>query len=99
MIGWLTRRWERRLQMARVSIAQALLVEPSKRWFGWDLSREAGVSSGIVYPVLQRMLKEGLLVHGWETAEEAGRRPPRRWVQPSERGRDELWSCIVPEWS
>jgi PadR family transcriptional regulator PadR len=54
----------------------ALLAEPSRWRYGYDLSRETGLASGTLYPILMRLSQQKLLDTGWEPAEEAGR-PPR----------------------
>lgn len=54
----------------------ALLAEPSRWRYGYDLSRETGLASGTLYPILMRLSQQQLLDTGWESAEEPGR-PPR----------------------
>jgi PadR family transcriptional regulator PadR len=54
----------------------ALLAEPSRWRYGCDLSREIGLASGTLYPILMRLSQQRLLDTGWEPANEPGR-PPR----------------------
>lgn len=67
------------------ALAQVLLAltdDPSSRHWGYDLSKRAGVRSGVLYPILHRMLDEGWLEDGWEdTTDTLGRRPPRRYYE------------------
>lgn len=49
---------------ALVLVAIALMADPSGRHWGYELSRQSGVRSGVMYPLLQRMLDEGWLTDG-----------------------------------
>jgi len=57
-------------------VFDALLAEPDTWRYGYDLSRETGLASGSLYPILIRLAERGLLDTRWEPAAEAGR-PPR----------------------
>jgi DNA-binding PadR family transcriptional regulator len=52
------------------------------------LARVATVRSGVVYPLLTRLLDAGWLADGWEQGVEG--RPPRRYYELTEDGRGEL---------
>jgi DNA-binding PadR family transcriptional regulator len=53
------------------------LYERPRAWrHGYDLSKETGLQSGTLYPVLARLSDQGLLEHEWEPSELPGR-PPR----------------------
>ncbi len=54
----------------------ALLAEPSRWRYGYDLSRETGLASGTLYPILMRLSQQKLLDTEWEPSDEPGR-PPR----------------------
>ena len=77
---------------ALVAVAAALMSDPGGRHWGYELSRQSGIRSGVMYPVLRRMLDEGWLADGWEDQAEAGRgkRPPRRYYEVTDLGRSEL---------
>lgn len=66
------------------------MADPDGRHWGYDLSRVAGVSSGVLYPMLTRFLEQGLVTDGWEDPEERSGRPPRRYYQLTDAGRREL---------
>ncbi|MEU8607157.1 PadR family transcriptional regulator [Actinoplanes sp. NPDC048791] len=55
---------------------EALLAEPARWRYGYDLSRETGLASGTLYPILMRLSAQQLLDTGWEASDEPGR-PPR----------------------
>jgi len=54
----------------------ALLTDPTRWRYGYDLSRETGLASGTLYPILMRLSGQHLLDTGWEPSDEPGR-PPR----------------------
>ena len=76
---------------ALVQVAVALMERPGDRHWGYDLSKRADVRSGVLYPILRRMLEEGWLTDGWEetTGQRPGR-PPRRYYEITEAGAKEL---------
>lgn len=70
------------------AVAVALMDDPSSPHWGYPLSKGSGVSSGVLYPILSRMLDEGWLRDGWEEgglAAEA-KRPPRRYYTITTKG-------------
>jgi PadR family transcriptional regulator, regulatory protein PadR len=80
---------------ALVQVALVLLDDPLGRHWGYDLFKRSGVRSGVVYPILQRMLADGWVVDGWEDpAEVAGRRPARRYYELTDKGRRALGGLL-----
>jgi PadR family transcriptional regulator PadR len=72
---------------ALVQVVIALLDEPTGKHWGYELSKQAGVRSGVLYPILHRMLDAGLLTDGWEDPKELdGKRPPRRYYELTGEG-------------
>jgi PadR family transcriptional regulator PadR len=80
---------------ALVQLAAALMAAPEDRHWGYQLSKASGVRSGAMYPRLTSMLEEGWLSDGWETREEAGGRPPRRYYRLTEQGKVELGAILA----
>jgi PadR family transcriptional regulator, regulatory protein PadR len=80
-----------------VAVAVALMCDPAAHHWGYDLSRRSGVRSGVMYPILQRMLDEGWLVDGWEEQARAGRgkRPPRRYYELTTVGKSALGALVA----
>lgn len=80
---------------ALVQVAIALMADPQGRHWGYELSKAAGVRSGVMYPVLRRMLEEGWLADGWEAgADTGGKRPPRRYYRVTDSGQRELGAVL-----
>src|ERR1700736_1833849 len=51
-------------------------LEAPKDWnYGYDISRNTGLKSGTLYPILMRLAERKLLEASWETAEIG--KPPR----------------------
>ncbi len=82
---------------ALVQVAIALMADPSGRHWGYELSKQSGVRSGVMYPLLQRMLDEGWLADGWEDQAQTGRakRPPRRYYELTGAGKAALGAVIA----
>jgi PadR family transcriptional regulator PadR len=70
---------------AMVQVAMALMSDPSGKHWGYDIHKTSGIRSGALYPILHRLLEEGLLTDGWEDAPER-KRPPRRYYVLTEEG-------------
>ena len=80
---------------ALMQIAVALMADPSAWHWGYEVSRRADVRSGVMYPILRRMLEKGWLADGWEDGEptEMGR-PPRRYYRVTSEGRKQLGALL-----
>jgi len=80
-----------------VQVAIALLDNGSERHWGYELSKQSGVRSGVMYPTLQRMLDEGWLTDGWEDQSPSGRakRPPRRYYELTDEGKAALGAVLA----
>ena len=79
----------------------AVLLECPQTWrHGYDLSKETGLRSGTLYPLLMRLSEQGLLEGRWQEAERAGL-PPRHVYRLTVAGlalaRDQELAAIVAE--
>jgi PadR family transcriptional regulator PadR len=84
-----------KLTNALVQVALAIASKPDDPLWGYDLSKETGLRSGVLYPILHRMLDEGWLVDGWEDLDPAiDKRPPRRYYRLTEEGSRELGALL-----
>jgi PadR family transcriptional regulator, regulatory protein PadR len=81
---------------ALVQVALALMADVSGRHWGYELSKQSGVRSGVMYPILARMLAEAWLTDGWEDQAQVGRakRPPRRYYELTDKGKAALGAVI-----
>ncbi|WP_236621576.1 PadR family transcriptional regulator [Asticcacaulis benevestitus] len=52
------------------------MIQPQAWRYGYDLSKETGLKSGTLYPLLIRLHDQGLLEAEWRPAAKPGR-PPR----------------------
>src|SRR4029453_5142766 len=57
-------------------VFEALLGQPDLWRYGYDLSKQTGLPSGTLYPILIRLSGRGFLETRWEEPEVPGR-PPR----------------------
>jgi PadR family transcriptional regulator, regulatory protein PadR len=64
----------------------AALLDRAQSWrHGYDLSRETGLRSGTLYPLLIRLSAQGLLESRWQEATRPGL-PPRHVYRLTARG-------------
>lgn len=78
-----------RLRSSRqtLDILETLLAHPSQWHHGYAISRQTGVPSGTLYPVLMRLDKLGWLETKWEESAAQGR-PPRHLYRLTGNGRE-----------
>jgi PadR family transcriptional regulator, regulatory protein PadR len=66
------------------------LGRQGRRWrYGYDLSKENGLKSGSLYPILIRLADRGLLETDWESEPPRGR-PPRHLYRLTSAGEARL---------
>lgn len=60
--------------------------------YGFDLLEQTGLTSGTVYPALERLERLGFARSRWEDASvaHADKRPPRKYFEVTREGRAEL---------
>jgi PadR family transcriptional regulator PadR len=64
----------------------AILMEQPRKWrHGYDLSRDTGLKSGTLYPILMRLCDRNILQSKWEPSSEPGR-PPRHMYRLTTAG-------------
>src|SRR3981189_803321 len=64
-----------RLSPQPLQVLDAFLQTPKDWTYGYDISRNTGLKSGTLYPILMRLAERKLLEASWETAETG--KPPR----------------------
>jgi len=75
----------RRPSNQAVRLLRALLSRPQEWRYGYALSKEVGLKSGTLYPLLMRMTDEGLLESQWDPAARFGV-PPRHSYRLTQHG-------------
>ncbi|GGH07430.1 PadR family transcriptional regulator [Silvibacterium dinghuense] len=65
-------------------VLRELLRSPRAWSYGYDISRETGLKSGTLYPLLIRLAEQQLLETRWEAAENG--RPPRHMYRLTANG-------------
>lgn len=73
-----------------VQVALALSADVVGQHWGYELSKASGVRSGVLYPILDRMLCEGWLTDGWEDPPPGTQRPRRRYYELTDKGRRQI---------
>jgi PadR family transcriptional regulator, regulatory protein PadR len=80
---------------ALVQVAIALLDDPHGQHWGYELSKEASVPSGVLYPLLSRLLEHGWVTDGWEDPSTIEGRPPRRYYTLTDEGIRQLRGIVA----
>jgi len=75
---------ELRLSPQTLQVLDAFLQAPSNWKYGYDISRNTGLKSGTLYPILIRLAERKLLETSWETAEIG--KPPRHLYRLTPEG-------------
>ena len=73
-----------RLSPQTLKVLDAFLEAPREWRYGYDISRDTGLKSGTLYPILMRMAERELLDTSWETVEEG--KPPRHLYRLTPEG-------------
>jgi PadR family transcriptional regulator PadR len=77
-----------------IQVALALTRKPKEAHWGYELAQRTGVKAGVVYPLLGRLLKDGMLTDGWESDPHPGK-PPRRYYRLTREGTVWLNSVVM----
>jgi len=64
--------------------------------YGFDIMEETGLTSGTIYPALDKLEALGLATSEWEEGKIAQqeKRPPRRYYRISQRGEEVLLAAM-----
>jgi PadR family transcriptional regulator PadR len=84
-----------RLTFQTLQVLRALLDDPVGEHYGLEISRESGLPTGSIYPILARLEAAGLATSAWEDIDEAAaKRRRRRYYRLTSNGlefaRDEV---------
>ena len=72
-----------------------MLRKPRTWHYGYELSRDTGLSSGTLYPLLMRLSDQGLLESHWQEPERPGK-PPRHVYRLTSEGLAFARSTVAP---
>ena len=75
----------RKLSRPTTQLLAALLARPGVWRYGYELTKELGLQSGTLYPLLIRLSDKGLLEAEWHPAVRPGR-PPRHAYRLTQAG-------------
>ena len=73
-----------RMSSQTLDVLDALLSDAASWRYGYDLSRDTGLKSGTLYPILMRLAGRHWLETRWETAEPG--KPPRHLYRLTPHG-------------
>lgn len=73
-----------RLSPQTLLVLDSFSQKPARWRYGYLLSRETGLKSGTLYPILMRLAKHGLLETRWEQTEQGV--PPRHTYRLTSKG-------------
>jgi PadR family transcriptional regulator len=73
-----------RISTQTLQVLELFVGRPSGWRYGYELSRETGLKSGTLYPILIRLSKHGLLETKWVTTEDGV--PPRHTYRLTAKG-------------
>lgn len=69
----------------QTTLVLAEFLQCEQEWrYGYDISRNTGLKSGTLYPILMRLAEHQLLETSWETTETG--RPPRHMYKLTNDG-------------
>ena len=85
-----------RLTRTTAKVLLALAEQPQAWRYGYDLSRQTGLKSGTLYPLLMRLAERGWLQTRWEDSGLAGR-PPRHMYRLTGDGQAQAAALAAPD--
>ena len=85
-----------RLSPQTVQVLAEFLQQPKVWKYGYDISRNTGLKSGTLYPMLMRLAEYALLETRWEDAEPG--KPPRHMYRLSADGLRYAREQVVSPW-
>ena len=75
-----------RISRQTLAVLTSLLNDPAEWRYGYDLSRDTGLKSGTLYPILMRLSDAKWMETRWEDSPDPGR-PPRHMYRLTSEGR------------
>ena len=81
-----------RMSPQTISVLEHFAERPSGWHYGYELSRETGLKSGTLYPILMRLAEYGILETKWITTENGV--PPRHTYRLTTKGVEVLREAL-----
>lgn len=78
---------QRKCSFQTLNLLAVLLEQPRSWRHGYDLSQEARLKAGTLYPILMRLSDRNLLESKWQESDYPGR-PPRHLYRLTSKGRE-----------
>jgi len=63
---------QRKPSRQTIAVLEALLASPADWRYGYDLTKQIGLQSGTLYPVLMRLAEQGSLESEWRASDRPG---------------------------
>jgi PadR family transcriptional regulator PadR len=82
-----------RISAQTLRVLERFIEHPTAWRYGYELSRETGLKSGTLYPILMRLAKFSLLETKWVTTEDGV--PPRHTYRLTPKGGELVRSLRV----
>lgn len=80
---------------ALIGVAIAMMDDPNGKHWGYGLMKKSGLRSGVLYPILDRLLTDEWVTGGWEESDTNDRRRARRrYYELTDLGRLELGALV-----
>jgi PadR family transcriptional regulator PadR len=84
-----------RMTLQTLAVLNALLEDPAAGRYGLEISKDAGLATGSIYPILARLEQAGWLTSHWENVQPAtAGRPRRRLYRLTAIGEQNAYSAI-----
>lgn len=77
-----------------VRVARQLVANPDGRHYGYSLSKNSDVKTGVLYPMLRRLLNAGWVSDTREPETSANGRPARRYYTLTPKGLEALTKIV-----
>jgi len=78
-----------------LTVLGVLMSRPQAWRYGYDLTKETGLKSGTLYPLLMRLSEQGLLESEWRPSPQPGR-PARHAYRLTGRGLSAATALAAP---
>ncbi len=85
---------EIRATLQVIRVADALLAAPASDHYGYDLCKQTGLKSGVLYPILARLEAAEWVTSGWEGDGVRGG-PRRRYYRLTPSGTEMARRCLA----